>query len=82
MKPEGIGAETRALAMDRNNPIYIPRNHKVEEALSAAVDDKDMKPFTRLLAVLSHPFDEVPGNENFAIPGPQLATPYRTFCGT
>jgi uncharacterized protein YdiU (UPF0061 family) len=82
MKPEGIGVETRALEMDRNNPIYIPRNHKVEEALSAAVDHKDMKPFARLLAVLSHPFDEVPGNEHYAIPGPKLATPYQTFCGT
>ena len=82
MKPEGIGVETRTLEMDQNNPIYIPRNHKVEEALSAAVDYKDMKPFTRLLAVLSHPFDEVPGSEYYAIPGPPLITPYQTFCGT
>ena len=82
MKPEGIRAETRALAMDQTNPIYIPRNHKVEEALFAAVEHNDMKPFTRLLAVLSHPFDGVQGNEDYAIPGPQLATPYQTFCGT
>ena len=82
MKPEGIRAETRALEMDRNNPIYIPRNHKVEEALSAAVDHNDIRPFSRLLEVLSHPFDDVEGSEDYAIPGPQLAIPYQTFCGT
>jgi uncharacterized protein YdiU (UPF0061 family) len=82
MKPEGIEAETRALAMDRINPIYIPRNHKVEEALSAAVELNDMKPFSRLLEVLSHPFDDVQENKDYATPGPQLATPYQTFCGT
>jgi uncharacterized protein YdiU (UPF0061 family) len=82
MKSENICDETRALAMDQTNPIYIPRNHKVEAALIAAVEHDDMKPFTRLLAVLSHPFDDVQGNEDYAIPGPQLATPYQTFCGT
>jgi len=82
MKPEGIRAETRALAMDRINPIYIPRNHKVEEALSAAVDHNDMKPFSRLLEVLSHPFDDMEGSEDYATPGPQLNMPYQTFCGT
>jgi uncharacterized protein YdiU (UPF0061 family) len=82
MRPEGIRAETRALAMDRINPIYIPRNHKVEEALSAAVDHNDMKPFSLLLEVLSHPFDDVEGSEDYATPGPQLNMPYQTFCGT
>ena len=82
MKLEGIRAETRALEMDRNNPIYIPRNHKVEEALSAAVDHNDMKPFSRLLEVLSHPFDDMEGSEDYATPGPQLNMPYQTFCGT
>ena len=74
--------EATAQAMDRVNPIYIPRNHKVEEALSAAVDLEDMAPFTDLLAVLSYPFDEIPGNETYAAPAPFTATPYQTFCGT
>jgi len=77
---EGVDAETRAQAMDRVNPIYIPRNHKVEEALSAAVDHADMNPFSKLLEVLSHPFDEVAGNEAYAEPVPNPA--YKTFCGT
>ena len=66
--------------MDRVNPIYIPRNHKVEEALAAAVELEDMKPFSKLLAVLSHPFEEVAGNESYAEPIPDPF--YKTFCGT
>ena len=77
-----ITPEATAQAMDRVNPIYIPRNHTVEEALSAAVDLEDMTPFTDLLAVLSHPFDEVTGNETYAAPAPPTAIPYQTFCGT
>jgi uncharacterized protein YdiU (UPF0061 family) len=82
LKLEEARPETQALAMDRTNPIYIPRNHKVEEALSAAVNHDDMKPFSRLLEVLSHPFDEVEGQEEYSTPGPQLNAPYQTFCGT
>ena len=37
--------------MDSHNPIYIPRNHKVEEALSAAVDDGNLALFQELLAL-------------------------------
>ncbi len=81
LEQDGIAAETCAEAMDRVNPIYIPRNHKVEEALAAANRD-DMVPFSELLAVLSHPFDEVTGNEDYAAPAPVTDRPYKTFCGT
>ena len=80
LEQDGVSAETRAQAMDRVNPIYIPRNHKVEEALAAAVHQGNMKPFSELLAVLSHPFDEVAGNETYAEPVPDPS--YKTFCGT
>jgi uncharacterized protein YdiU (UPF0061 family) len=80
LEQEGVDAENKAQAMDRVNPIYIPRNHKVEEALAAAVGHADMKPFSKLLAVLSHPFDEVAGNEAYAEPVPDPS--YKTFCGT
>jgi len=78
----GVSAESRAQAMDRVNPIYIPRNHKVEEALAAAVDREDMTPFTDLLSVISRPFQEVPGKEVYAGPPPVMDPSYRTFCGT
>ncbi len=81
-KQEGVAAESSAQAMDRVNPIYIPRNHKVEEALAAAVDQENMTPFSELLSVLSHPFDEVAGKEAYATPTPITDTPYKTFCGT
>ena len=65
------------------NPVYIARNHKVEEALSAATERSDLGPFERLLEVLQHPFDARPGNESLAEPAPAEVTAcYKTFCGT
>ena len=74
-------AQPVAAAMDRVNPLYIPRNHKVEEALSAA-GAGDLGPFERLLDVLAQPFDEQPGAEAYAAPAPASFGRYRTFCGT
>jgi uncharacterized protein YdiU (UPF0061 family) len=79
---DGISAETSAQMMDSLNPIYIPRNHKVEEALAAAVNGEDMIPFKKLLNVLTHPFEEFEGNEEYAEPAPPTERPYKTFCGT
>ena len=69
-------------AMQRVNPAYIPRNHLVEEALSAATAG-DMELFDRLLAVLSAPYDERPGFERYAEPAPEdFGSCFQTFCGT
>ncbi len=69
-------------AMDRVNPAYIPRNHLVEEALAAATDD-DLGPLERLLEAVGAPFEERPGLERYAAPGPERNfRAYRTFCGT
>ncbi len=67
--------------MDRANPIYIPRNHLVEEALAAATDG-DLDPVRRLLDVVAAPYDERPGLERYAVPAPQDFGMYTTFCGT
>jgi uncharacterized protein YdiU (UPF0061 family) len=67
--------------MDRVNPVYIPRNHLVEEALEAATAG-DLGPFRRLVDVLSHPYTERPGLERYAAPAPADFGSYRTFCGT
>jgi len=75
-------AETRGENMDRVNPIYIPRNHLVEEALAAAVETDCLDRFETLLDVLSTPFDEKAGQEIYASPAPESFGPYRTFCGT
>jgi serine/tyrosine/threonine adenylyltransferase len=68
-------------AMDRVNPVYVPRNHLVEEALDAATAG-DLDPLGRLLDAVTRPFDERPGLERYAAPAPQDFGSYRTFCGT
>ncbi len=67
--------------MDRTNPVYVARNHLVEEALAAAVAG-DVVPVTRLIDVLSSPYEERPGLERYAEPAPADFGAYRTFCGT
>ena len=68
-------------AMDRVNPVYIPRNHLVEEALAAATAG-DLGPLSELLAAVSAPYEERTGLERFAEPAPQDFGAYQTFCGT
>jgi serine/tyrosine/threonine adenylyltransferase len=68
-------------AMDRVNPVYIPRNHLVEEALGAATGG-DLGPLERLLDAVSGPYDERPGLERYAGPAPEDFGAYVTFCGT
>ncbi|GAA4767919.1 protein adenylyltransferase SelO family protein [Microbacterium gilvum] len=63
------------------NPVHIPRNHLVEEALDAAVDG-DLGPFDALLEVLRHPFDERGADRRYALPAPAGSPRHRTFCGT
>ncbi len=67
--------------MDRTNPLYIPRNHLVEEALTAATEG-DLSPFDRLLQVVAAPYDERPGLERYTQPAPEGLGTYQTFCGT
>ena len=79
---EQVEPAARARAMQRTNPAFIPRNHKVEEALEAAVERSDLTPFQELLEVVRRPFDEQPGREAYSLPAPPDAEPYQTFCGT
>ena len=68
--------------MDRKNPIYIPRNQKVEEALEAALDE-DLKPFETLLQVVSSPYERRTEWTEFEGPAPKAFNDrYKTFCGT
>jgi len=73
---------TRRTAMQAANPLYIPRNHRVEAALSAAVEDGDYGPFEELLTVLSKPYEEQPEFAAYAEPPGADQRAYRTFCGT
>ena len=59
---------TRRAAMRAVNPLYIPRNHRVEAALKAATENDDYGPFEELLAVLARPFEERPQYAAYAEP--------------
>ena len=59
-----------AAAMDRVNPVYIPRNHRVEEALTAATKG-DLGPFRTLLDAVSAPYTPRPGLEDHTGPAPE-----------
>src|SRR5262245_20668364 len=74
-------SEPRAAAMRAVNPAFIPRNHLVEEALSAAVQEGDLSGFETLTRVLSHPYDPPPWPRYADPPRPDQIV-RQTFCGT
>lgn len=68
--------------MAANSPSVIPRNHKVEEALEAAVTRNDFTPIKTLLHVLSDPYTDQSNHEAYRDPPPFGSGDYQTFCGT
>ena len=74
-------AESQRL-MQAHNPAFIPRNHKVEEALAAAVEHRDFSVLQRLLGVLAKPFDYAADQPGYQTPPATAACAYQTFCGT
>jgi serine/tyrosine/threonine adenylyltransferase len=74
--------QERAAAMRAVNPAFIPRNHKVEEALAAAVDHGDFSLFEALNNVLSKPYEDQPGFAAYAEPPKPGEEITATFCGT
>jgi uncharacterized protein YdiU (UPF0061 family) len=75
-------AATRRNAMRFVNPAFIPRNHRIEAVIEAAVNRDDFAPFEELLAVLSKPYDDQPAFADYADPpGPDQRV-LQTFCGT
>ena len=67
--------------MARANPRRIPRNHRIEQAIEAAVGG-DLAPFARLLEAVSHPFEERPEWDDLARAPLPAERVHRTFCGT
>ena len=67
--------------MRKCNPVIVPYNHLVEEALSAA-EEEDMQPFYKLLSALEKPFEFSSSNEGFLNSTPDPNPHYQTFCGT
>ncbi len=75
------GEDDPSACMRAANPAFIPRNHRIEEMIQAAVAG-DMAPFDRLMTVLAHPYDDQPDADDLArppLPGQEVQA---TFCGT
>jgi len=79
---ETVEPIARAQAMRTINPAFIPRNHRVEQALNAAIEYGDFSPFAEMLTVLSRPYEDQPAFADYAnAPQPDERV-FRTFCGT
>ncbi|MEZ5585313.1 MAG: YdiU family protein [Candidatus Competibacteraceae bacterium] len=72
----------RAARMRGANPAFIPRNHRVEQALSAAVEQGDFQPFDTLWRVLEQPYQDQPTMAAYAEPPLPSERVHQTFCGT
>ncbi|ASY68091.1 protein adenylyltransferase SelO [Sinorhizobium fredii] len=72
----------RASAMRAVNPAFIPRNHRVEQAIEAAIEDADFSLFEALVDVTSKPYEGQPGHAAYAEPPQPDEEVLQTFCGT
>jgi uncharacterized protein YdiU (UPF0061 family) len=75
------GVERQA-AMHAVNPAFIPRNHRVEAVIAAAVTDDDYRPFEELLTVLAKPYQDQPDFADYAKAPQEHERVCQTFCGT
>jgi uncharacterized protein YdiU (UPF0061 family) len=75
-------AAERQAAMRSVNPAFIPRNHRVEAVIEAAVNRDDFAPFEQLLTVLSKPYEDQPAFVDYADPPKPEQRVLQTFCGT
>jgi uncharacterized protein YdiU (UPF0061 family) len=82
LKQEPQDGASRQAAMRAVNPAFIPRNHRVEAIIQAAVERNDFAPFDELLMVLSKPYDDQPAFARYAEPPEPHERVHRTFCGT
>jgi serine/tyrosine/threonine adenylyltransferase len=74
--------QERAAAMRKVNPEFIPRNHRVEAVINAAVERQDFEPFEELLDVVSRPYDHRPELDRYTWPARPEERVLQTFCGT
>ena len=82
LEKESIAAESRAAAMRMVSPAFIPRNHMVEAALTAATERHDFQRFEELLNVVSRPYEARADLERYAEPARPEERVLQTFCGT
>jgi len=67
--------------MKKNNPIVIPRNHKVEQALTEA-NNGNLEKMKKLNDILKNPYSNQEDIAEYQVPAPISNEKYQTFCGT
>jgi protein adenylyltransferase len=82
LSAEPQGASVRASSMRAVNPAFIPRNHRIEAVIEAAVEHDDFSSFHELLMVLSNPYEDQPAFAHYADPPAPQERVLQTFCGT
>jgi protein adenylyltransferase len=82
LRQEGGDAAVRQARMQAVNPVYIPRNHRIEAAIRAAEDQGDFSVFRDLHAVLQNPWQRQPGKDAYMLPPEPDEVVRQTFCGT
>jgi serine/tyrosine/threonine adenylyltransferase len=82
MSREEISTKSRAESMQRANPAYIPRNHRVERVIVAAVERGDFAPFEEFSRVLATPYTECAAFAGYENPPQPQERVLQTFCGT
>lgn len=82
LKNQGLDYEKISKIMKKVNPVFIPRNHKVEEAIGKAHHEQDFSYMHKLVKVLKYPYKEQPGNEDYMLAPESKDLKYITFCGT
>jgi uncharacterized protein YdiU (UPF0061 family) len=82
LERESLAPHERAGAMRSANPALVPRNHRIEEAIVAAIEKEDFGPFETLVAALARPFDDDPRFLHLKTAPAPAERVTRTFCGT
>jgi serine/tyrosine/threonine adenylyltransferase len=78
---DGVSRDVQRQTMARTNPIYIARNHQIEQAIEAA-NSGDFSPFHRLVQVIAQPFTKTPEHQEYAaVPNAEQEV-LATYCGT
>lgn len=81
LEQENVSRDERIASMRQANPAFVPRNHRIEEMISAATNG-DIRPFERLGRVLARPYEDQPDELELTLPPGDEQWSYRTFCGT
>ncbi len=79
---ESLAPDARLAAMQRVNPAFVPRNHRIAQAIEAAVRQDDFEPFETLVRVLGRPYEHQPEAAHLADPPRSEERVLETFCGT